>query len=160
MDRAELLAAYGDFSGFKALGYTDAQISLMQSAYQAQQKEQQKQKSSSGPRTGGGTPSAYQDYEGLFRAAYDAGDNAKSFIANNYGNYGFDRSTGLYDEFMEAAETPIKSGLEMNTDDFRATMQSITSQLAAGKAGAAEANINRVWVSFRRTKGTAASSAG
>ena len=54
MDRAELLAAYGDFSGFKALGYTDAQISLMQSAYQAQQKEQQKQKSTGGSRTGGG----------------------------------------------------------------------------------------------------------
>lgn len=36
LNRAETLAAYGDFSGYKDLGYTDAQISAMKSAYQAQ----------------------------------------------------------------------------------------------------------------------------
>lgn len=34
--RAELLAAFGDFSGYKALGYSDAQIAIMQNAYNAQ----------------------------------------------------------------------------------------------------------------------------
>lgn len=35
-DQAELLASAGDFSGYKALGYTDAQISLLENAYKAQ----------------------------------------------------------------------------------------------------------------------------
>lgn len=33
---AELLAGFGDFSGYKALGYSDAQIAMMQNAYNAQ----------------------------------------------------------------------------------------------------------------------------
>ena len=33
--RAELLAGFGDFSGYKALGYSDAQIAIMQNAYNA-----------------------------------------------------------------------------------------------------------------------------
>lgn len=35
-DMADTLAAYGDFSGYKALGYSDAQINAMKSAYQQQ----------------------------------------------------------------------------------------------------------------------------
>ena len=34
--QAELLAGFGDFSGYKALGYSDAQIALMQNAWNAQ----------------------------------------------------------------------------------------------------------------------------
>lgn len=34
--RAELLAGFGDFSGYKALGYSDAQIAIMKNAYNAQ----------------------------------------------------------------------------------------------------------------------------
>ena len=34
--QAEMLAAAGDFSGYKALGYTDEQIALLQAAYEAQ----------------------------------------------------------------------------------------------------------------------------
>lgn len=37
LQKAETLAAYGDFSGYKELGYSDAQISAMKSAYDAQQ---------------------------------------------------------------------------------------------------------------------------
>lgn len=36
-DQAETLAAYGDFSGYKALGYTDAQIANMNTAYKSAQ---------------------------------------------------------------------------------------------------------------------------
>lgn len=140
-NKAALMAKYGDFSGYKALGYTDAEIALMEATYRNQNAE----KYGGG---GGGDPTVSQDYEGLFRAAYDAGDNAKSFIANNFGNFGFDKSTGLYDEFVKAAETPVKSGLEMNAANFNATMQSISAQLQAGKDDAALANIDRVWSSL------------
>ena len=142
-DKAALMAKYGDFSGYKALGYTDAEIALMEATYRNQ--NAQKLRSSGG---GGDDPTVSQDYEGLFQAAYDAGDNAKSFIANNFGNFGFDKSTGLYDEFVKAAETPVKSGLEMNAANFNATMQSISAQLQAGKDDAALANIDRVWSSL------------
>lgn len=37
MDMAELMASVGDFSGYKALGYTDEQIALLQAAWQAEQ---------------------------------------------------------------------------------------------------------------------------
>lgn len=140
-NKAALMAKYGDFSGYKALGYTDAEIALMEATYRNQNAE----KYGGG---GGGDPTVSQDYEGLFQAAYGAGDNAKSFIANNFGNYGFDKSTGLYDEFVKAAETPVKSGFEMNAANFNATMQSISAQLSAGKDDAALANIDRVWSSL------------
>ena len=140
-NKAALMAKYGDFSGYKALGYTDAEIALMEATYRNQNAE----KYGGG---GGDDPAVSQDYEGLFRAAYDAGDNAKSFIANNFEDYGFDKPTGLYEEFAKAAETPVKSGLEMNAANFNATMQSISAQLAAGKDDAALANIDRVWSSL------------
>ena len=37
MQKAETMAAAGDFSGYKALGYTDAEIAKLKAAYQASQ---------------------------------------------------------------------------------------------------------------------------
>lgn len=141
--KAKLLAAYGDFSGYKALGYSDSEIALMQKAYQADQAS--KVSSKSGSRSSGGTTtSGEMDYEGLFRDAYDSG-NAKSFIANNYKDYGFRKSTGLYDEYTEAAKTPVKSNMEMNASHYRAFAQSVAAQLASGKENAAIGNIDGRW---------------
>ena len=141
--KAKLLAAYGDFSGYKALGYSDSEIALMQKAYQADQAS--KVSSKSGSRSSGGTTtSGEMDYEGLFRDAYDSG-NAKSFIANNYKDYGFSKSTGLYDEYTEAAKTPVKSNMEMNASHYRAFAQSVAAQLASGKENAAIGNIDGRW---------------
>lgn len=53
--QAEMMAAYGDFSGYKALGYTDEQIATLTSGYQAQQAA--KSKSSGGGGGGNPTPS-------------------------------------------------------------------------------------------------------
>lgn len=52
LQQAETLAAYGDFSGYRALGYTDTQIGQMQSRYQAELLASQ---ASSGKSSGGGT---------------------------------------------------------------------------------------------------------
>lgn len=51
-----------------------------------------------------------QDYDGLYAAALASG-HPKSFIANNYKNYGFTSSSGLYDDY-----TGWKSGQE--NDNF------------------------------------------
>lgn len=48
--RAETMAAYGDFSGYKALGYSDEQIALMKAAYDSALAAENAQ----GNKTGGG----------------------------------------------------------------------------------------------------------
>ena len=133
--KADTLASYGIFSGYKELGYTDAQIALMKAAYDSQQ-------AAKAAGNGGGDGSAEQDYDGLFRAAQSSG-NPQSFIANNYKKYGFISATGLYNDYKSWANEGAGAG--MQADYFRATMQSIVAQLSAGKEEAAESNINSVW---------------
>ena len=54
-DKAETLAGFGDFSGYKALGYSDSEIAMMQAAYQSQMAaEAAKGKTGSGGGGGGG----------------------------------------------------------------------------------------------------------
>ena len=74
---AETLAAYGDFSGYKALGYTDAQIANMSAAYNAQVKAQ-----SSGS-SGSGT------------AYFGLGDYAQTLLGLWSNNTSFDLAGGL-----------------------------------------------------------------
>lgn len=111
LEAALRLAEYGDFSGFKALGYNDAQIAGMEKAWQ-----QDRLAELYGTSTGGGSRSSSsrssgsrnssgssggksQDYTGLFEAAKASG-RAKSFIANNYKSFGFTSSSGLYDDYQ------------------------------------------------------------
>ena len=51
--QADNLAAYGDFSGYKALGYTDSQINKMRQAYQITQAAKAKSGSSGSSRSSG-----------------------------------------------------------------------------------------------------------
>ena len=96
---AETLAAYGDFSGYKALGYTDNQIAAMTSGYNAQLAAKSATKSATKSTTDD-SAAPELDYDGLFAAARESG-HPKSFIANNYKKYGFTSSTGLYDEYED-----------------------------------------------------------
>ncbi len=50
--QAEMMASYGDFSGYKALGYTDSQINQMRQAYQIAQTAKAKSGSSGGKKSG------------------------------------------------------------------------------------------------------------
>ena len=122
LDAALRLAEYGDFSGFKALGYNDAQIAgmgkkyledLAAQSYAALSSGRSSGRSSGGRRSGrkgGGRSSGSrksgsssggksQDYTGLFEAAKASG-RAKSFIANNYKSFGFTSSSGLYGDYQ------------------------------------------------------------
>lgn len=110
---AEMLAQYGDFSGYKALGFNDAQIAGMGKKYLEDLAAQSYAALSSGRssgRKGGGRSSGSrksgsssggksQDYTGLFEAAKASG-RAKSFIANNYKSFGFTSSSGLYGDYQ------------------------------------------------------------
>ena len=109
---AEMLAQYGDFSGYKALGFNDAQIAGMEAEWQRQRAMEayggssgRSSRRSSGGRSSGSRKSSSssggksQDYTGLFEAAKASG-RAKSFIANNYKSFGFTSSSGLYDDYQ------------------------------------------------------------
>lgn len=87
LSEAKLAAEYGDFSKLQALGIdTSAAQAVMQNQ---------------GTQTGGSVDTPKQDYEGLFTGALSDAYSAQAFINNNYKQYGFSSSTGLYDAFEE-----------------------------------------------------------
>ena len=106
-DRKLYIAQYlyentGDASGFRALGFTDAQIAAMQNSY-AMAMQQAMSGSSGGSKGSGGnlgnsSNPGGADYNGLFAAAQASG-YPRSFIANHYKEYGFSSQTGLADEY-------------------------------------------------------------
>lgn len=111
LEAALRLAEYGDFSGFKALGYNDAQIAGMEKAWQQDRlaeiygtstgggSRSSSSRSSGSRKSSGSSGGKSQDYTGLFEAAKASG-RAKSYIANNYKSFGFTSSSGLYDDYQ------------------------------------------------------------
>lgn len=116
--QAETLAQYGDFSGYKALGYTDSQISAMKKQWQTEQAQKAAKKSSAG--TGGGssgTGGGSQNYDGLFGAAQSA-VSPQNFISSNYKKYGFTSSSGLWSAYQKwAGNGADATSLDFNEDE-------------------------------------------
>lgn len=107
LERAQTLAQAGDFSGYKALGYSDSEIASLQNAYNralaAQTLSRSGGSSGRSSRSSSGSSSGSQDYGGLYQAALESG-YPKSFISNNYKRFGFTSSSGLYDGYESWAE--------------------------------------------------------
>lgn len=89
LDRAQLLAAAGDYSGYKNLGYSDSEVAMLKAAAEAAAalKKPSGSGSSRGSRNSGS--SKEYDLEALFQAAYDSG-NPYTFLKqrSNYKKYG------------------------------------------------------------------------
>lgn len=110
MPDAELLAAAGISSG-SAQAMTDAYWKALNL------KNTPKTSYSGGSKSSGGTSypksgTAGGDYEGLFAAAKASG-YPKAFISNNFKNYGFSSSSGLFDGYQDwevGQGTPAQSG--------------------------------------------------
>lgn len=142
----EILLAAGilpSASQLSAMGLTEDQAQSYITAQKVAAAAAAAKRSSSGKGTTGSN-SGGADYDSLFQDAYNSG-NPQSYISNNYKKYGFRSSTGLYNDYKAAAETPVKSGLEMNPDHYRAFTASIDAQLRFGKENAAIGNINSRW---------------
>ena len=146
--QAEMMASYGDFSGYKALGYTDNQIESMRQAYQIAQAAKAKSGSSGVKKSGdsGNDRSPVtEDYDGLMLAAEQSG-HPESYIANHYKEYGFNKSTGLAGEY----ET-WKSGQDssaFNGSYFNAAMSSLRTMLNQGgddRLANAEQGVSSMW---------------
>ncbi len=110
MPDAELLAAAGISSG-SAQSMADAYWKALNI------KNAPKTSYSGGSKSSGGTSypksgTAGGDYEGLFAAAKASG-YPKAFISNNFKNYGFSSSSGLFDGYQDwevGQGTPAQSG--------------------------------------------------
>lgn len=128
--QAEMMASYGDFSGYKALGYTDSQINQMRQAYQIAQTAKAKSGrsgSSGGKKSGdsGMKLSVAKDNakQGIFTpAVLDALHNA-----------------GYSDEYLESAygyERPSAagSGNVPNFGDLKRSIQTLVAQGSGDRA--------------------------
>lgn len=139
--QAETLAQYGDFSGYKALGYTDAQIADMKKQWdiaQALEAQKSKRSGSSGGTSGDG--SGEQDADGLFRAAYNSG-NPRSFIANNYKKYGFSTSSGLTSDYADWVKHYDEDADQAASTDFNRLYDGLSVSLSEESGSNAKKNL-------------------
>ena len=122
LNKAETLAAYGDFSGYKAMGYSDEQISNMKSAYDAQMALAQAKATKSSSGGNNKTVKAKIDYSGLNDALYNAGIKTEggayaylmdlglsSTDANRYAKYYMEAYNGGQ---LQPAGAPVVQGFE------------------------------------------------
>lgn len=122
--QAEMMASYGDFSGYKALGYTDSQIESMRQAYQIAQTAKTKsgRSGSSGGKKSGDS--------GMKLSV--AKDNAKQGIFTPEVLDAF-HNAGYSDEYLESAygyERPSAagSGNVPNFGDLKRSIQTLVAQ--------------------------------
>lgn len=123
--QAEMMASYGDFSGYKALGYTDSQIESMRQAYQIAQTAKAKsgRSGSSGGKKRGDS--------GMKLSV--AKDNAKQGIFTPEVLDAF-HNAGYSDEYLESAygyEQPSAAG-SGNVPKFGDLKRSIQTLVAQG----------------------------
>lgn len=128
--QAEMMASYGDFSGYKALGYTDSQINQMRQAYQIAQTAKAKsgRSGSSGGKKRGDS--------GMKLSV--AKDNAKQGIFTPEVLDAF-HNAGYSDEYLESAygyEQPSAagSGNVPNFGDLKRSIQTLVAQGSGDRA--------------------------
>lgn len=134
--QADNLAAYGDFSGYKVLGYTDSQINKMRQAYQIAQAAKAKSGSSGSSvshRSSGGKKSGDS---GMKLSV--AKDNAKQGIFTQEVLDAFHKN-GYSDEYLESAygyERPSAagSGNVPNFGDLKRSIQTLVAQGSGDRA--------------------------
>ena len=129
--QADNLAAYGDFSGYKALGYTDSQINKMRQAYQITQAAKAKSGSSGDKKSG------------------DSGNGGMKFsVAEKYAKQGiFNQEVldafhkeGYSDEYLESA---YGYNNPASASNFNRAYNSLMISLSEESSANAEKNLNK-----------------
>lgn len=135
--QADNLAAYGDFSGYKALGYTDSQINKMRQAYQIAQAAKAKSGSSGSRRSNGGKESG------------DSGNGGMKFsVAEKYAKQGiFNQEVldafhkeGYSDDYLESA---YGYNNPASASNFNRAYNSLMISLSEESSANAEKNLNK-----------------
>ena len=153
-ERAKLLAAAGDFSGYRELGCSDADIALLQSAYD---KAQQGSGTTAGRGVGSGDDGA-DEQTGIYETLYQAGLRSEGeayawLLQNGYNTTQAGKLAkyfgGLVDDgAFEAGET-AKTGdgaVGMNESAFGAAMNGLQGTLMSGKTDSSTvAALDKLW---------------
>lgn len=135
--QADNLATYGDFSGYKALGYTDSQINKMRQAYQIAQAAKAKSGSSGSRRSSGGKKSG------------DSGNGGMKFsVAEKYAKQGiFNQEVldafhkeGYSDDYLESA---YGYNNPASASNFNRAYNSLMISLSEESSANAEKNLNK-----------------
>lgn len=142
-DYAQLLLKNGvmpDEATLYAAGLDAGSAQSLADSYKWQLGQKYAPKTTSGKSSGRSSNSSpvtakTQDYSGLFNAAY-ANGYPTSFIANNYGAYGFDKSTGLADEYEDWA---------FDSGKMDAYLRDINTAMTNGNTVAANSYISSIW---------------
>lgn len=129
--QADNLAAYGDFSGYKALGYTDSQINKMRQAYQITQAAKAKSGSS---RSSGGKKSGDSGMKFSVAEKY-----AKQGIFNQEVLDAFHKE-GYSDEYLESA---YGYNNPASASNFNRAYNSLMISLSEESSANAEKNLNK-----------------
>lgn len=132
--QADNLAAYGDFSGYKALGYTDSQINKMRQAYQITQAAKAKNGSSGSRRSSGSKKSGDS---GMKLSV--AKDNAKQGIFTQEVLDAFHKN-GYSDEYLESA---YGYNNPASASNFNRAYNSLMISLSEESSANAEKNLNK-----------------
>lgn len=91
--KAQTLAAGGDFSGYKALGYTDREIAGLKSAYN---------KAQASARSGGGSSASEDVYAGMYKAGIRSeGDAYAWLLSAGYNTTQAGKLAGYYSDWMK-----------------------------------------------------------
>lgn len=135
---AQELAQYGNFEGYKALGYTDAQIQSMKDTYSALQRQAAAKNATS---TSKSADSTYGDPDKLYQDAYNSGQGV-AYIMMNAAKYGISASQidGMISNYQDWEQGADSSG---NYDAAKSTVDTMLYSL--GRQGISEQEIgNRV----------------
>lgn len=127
--------------------YDPSYITALQEYYKQQAIQAAQKASSGGGNDSSDSPAGY-DYAGLFAAAEKSG-YPKSYIMNNYKDYGFTSSSGLYDEFEEY----LGMSDTMTDPYYRAFANSVAATLQSGqnnKEDIIKKRLDDIWGSLKQ----------
>ena len=143
--QADMMASYGDFSGYKALGYTDNQIESMRQAYQIAQTAKAKsgRSGSSGGKKSGDS--------GMKLSV--AKDNAKQGIFTQDVLDAF-HNAGYSDEYLESAYGYEPNGASGSGDsaNFNNDLMTLSSWLSAAVGGSRDTTSKTKNAMFDKAK--------
>ena len=133
---AKMLAQYGDFSGYEALGIDTSQMKSAWEAQQALTSVQAQGGVRAGGGSGGGSGTGSPDYDGLYAAAY-ASQNPENYIASNYKNYGIKSASGLTDGYGDWRLSQADNGQRLYaTNDFQTLVTYVKKMRDFGRSTA------------------------
>ena len=151
-DRKLQLAQYlyentGDASGFRQLGFTDAQIAAMQNSYAMAMQQAMKGSSGGGSRgsSSSGVSDGYGGGSGGVDSGYTGGNAGTPTTNSAITSDPFGMALGAVGTVLDRLGSGEASGSGMNPANFGAALRSIAVQLESGKPESVISGIDGMW---------------